>query len=102
MKNRFTTADCFHPISHQGGKIIEGAFISQTRQGNKYYTLIESHRWTTNQDGERIYLITNELFESDKPSEFGVKASRSEEHTSELQSRENLVCRLLLEKKKKK
>src|SRR5690606_40750668 len=32
--------------------------------------------------------------------ELGVR--RSEEHTSELQSRENLVCRLLLEKKKKK
>src|SRR5260370_24932386 len=30
------------------------------------------------------------------------KASRSEEHTSELQSHLNLVCRLLLEKKKKK
>src|SRR5690606_41668225 len=29
-------------------------------------------------------------------------APRSEEHTSELQSRENLVCRLLLEKKKEK
>src|SRR5690606_41794136 len=29
-------------------------------------------------------------------------ASRSEEHTSELQSREKLVCRLLLEKKNKK
>src|SRR2546430_8031321 len=29
-------------------------------------------------------------------------ASRSEEHTSELQSQSNLVCRLLLEKKKKK
>src|SRR5690606_40971477 len=28
--------------------------------------------------------------------------ARSEEHTSELQSRENLVCRLLLEKKKDK
>src|SRR5690606_41741373 len=28
------------------------------------------------------------------------RQSRSEEHTSELQSRENLVCRLLLEKKK--
>src|SRR5690606_5130333 len=28
--------------------------------------------------------------------------ARSEEHTSELQSRENLVCRLLLEKKKRK
>src|SRR3712207_8260650 len=30
------------------------------------------------------------------------RAKRSEEHTSELQSRQNLVCRLLLEKKKYK
>src|SRR5258708_31942200 len=30
------------------------------------------------------------------------KARRSEEHTSELQSPDHLVCRLLLEKKKKK
>src|SRR2546427_7417524 len=29
------------------------------------------------------------------------KARRSEEHTSELQSQSNLVCRLLLEKKKR-
>src|SRR5690606_39550098 len=29
------------------------------------------------------------------------RAARSEEHTSELQSRENLVCRLLLEKRKR-
>src|SRR5690606_39314859 len=32
----------------------------------------------------------------------GAAPGRSEEHTSELQSRENLVCRLLLEKKKRK
>src|SRR2546429_3778799 len=32
--------------------------------------------------------------------ELGVQAVRSEEHTSELQSRLHLVCRLLLEKKK--
>src|SRR2546430_7474858 len=31
----------------------------------------------------------------------GQQAIRSEEHTSELQSQSNLVCRLLLEKKKK-
>src|SRR3712207_7542429 len=31
----------------------------------------------------------------------GVSSVRSEEHTSELQSRQYLVCRLLLEKKKK-
>src|SRR3972149_1478663 len=30
------------------------------------------------------------------------RSSRSEEHTSELQSQSNLVCRLLLEKKRKK
>src|SRR6266403_3793003 len=34
-------------------------------------------------------------------SRAGRKTSRSEEHTSELQSRRDLVCRLLLEKKKK-
>src|SRR2546422_4716633 len=32
----------------------------------------------------------------------GGRGTRSEEHTSELQSRLHLVCRLLLEKKKKK
>src|SRR2546430_13073042 len=31
----------------------------------------------------------------------GLKLVRSEEHTSELQSQSNIVCRLLLEKKKK-
>src|SRR5690606_39803366 len=34
------------------------------------------------------------------PGGLKVSRRRSEEHTSELQSRENLVCRLLLEKKK--
>src|SRR5690606_42086158 len=33
-------------------------------------------------------------------SSISAHSRRSEEHTSELQSRENLVCRLLLEKKK--
>src|SRR5438874_3693446 len=35
-------------------------------------------------------------------TEAGSIIGRSEEHTSELQSRRDLVCRLLLEKKKKK
>src|SRR5437016_11350879 len=37
----------------------------------------------------------------DAPPGSGLGSSRSEEHTSELQSLTNLVCRLLLEKKKK-
>src|SRR5438034_7837486 len=36
------------------------------------------------------------------PWEYWVLGVRSEEHTSELQSHSDLVCRLLLEKKKKK
>src|SRR5690606_40020535 len=38
----------------------------------------------------------------EQPLHVGHLRLRSEEHTSELQSRENLVCRLLLEKKKNK
>src|SRR3712207_7207444 len=38
---------------------------------------------------------------SNSPSVDGEFVARSEEHTSELQSRQYLVCRLLLEKKKK-
>src|SRR5258706_9562574 len=43
-----------------------------------------------------IVARTMSVLQSGKPS-----LSRSEEHTSELQSLTNLVCRLLLEKKKK-
>src|SRR2546427_6120508 len=37
----------------------------------------------------------------DEAAEHDAVVERSEEHTSELQSQSNLVCRLLLEKKKK-
>src|SRR5688572_20365754 len=47
-----------------------------------------------------IYMKTNE--EVDRMFAYAKNAGRSEEHTSELQSQSNLVCRLLLEKKKKK
>src|SRR3712207_7280990 len=52
--------------------------------------------------GEKSVSVTSEvLVNSKKTSKNGEKVStRSEEHTSELQSRQYLVCRLLLEKKK--
>src|SRR3989475_5294739 len=53
-------------------------------------------RWTAGQDGSGSRYVFHL-----RP---GVKfhdGTRSEEHTSELQSQSNLVCRLLLEKKKK-
>src|SRR3712207_8161644 len=42
------------------------------------------------------------LSEAIKGADCFIGLSRSEEHTSELQSRQYLVCRLLLEKKKQK
>src|SRR2546427_6409937 len=45
--------------------------------------------------------VRDDLFEAPVHVAGASKRSRSEEHTSELQSQSNLVCRLLLEKKKK-
>src|SRR2546422_6226855 len=47
-----------------------------------------------------VTALVNDLFERDW-KEKASQQKRSEEHTSELQSRLHLVCRLLLEKKKK-
>src|SRR5690606_40579968 len=49
-------------------------------------------------DHVRISWLAPEQFADDPAAQNATL--RSEEHTSELQSRENLVCRLLLEKKK--
>src|SRR5690242_21404882 len=48
----------------------------------------------TAMEGDKGLVLTGQLGD--------VMKERSEEHTSELQSHVNLVCRLLLEKKKKK
>src|SRR5258708_17115066 len=60
--------------------------ISQSGDEQAFATLFQSHK-------KRVYsvclLMTKDV------------AKRSEEHTSELQSPDHLVCRLLLEKKKK-
>src|SRR3712207_8459129 len=51
-------------------------------------------------DGGEVEFITIMRFDSwDAVKRFSGEDYRSEEHTSELQSRQYLVCRLLLEKK---
>src|SRR5688572_32400173 len=47
-------------------------------------------------------VVTPDDFNGNRNAIAKVLRTRSEEHTSELQSQSNLVCRLLLEKKKKK
>src|SRR5258707_10756515 len=63
---------------------------------DKFHALLETARYSVNGDiveigswwGKSAFILA--------------RLARSEEHTSELQSRQYLVCRLLLEKKKTK
>src|SRR5438309_7114458 len=54
----------------------------------------------TRNRAEKLRVCVESLLNQDSPIDGGVLV-RSEEHTSELQSQFHLVCRLLLEKKKK-
>src|SRR3712207_8110530 len=82
-----------------------------------FRSVVVSTGYSFNLDGTAIYLTMASLFVASAMGDpLTVKeqisllvfmmiaskgAARSEEHTSELQSRQYLVCRLLLEKKKK-
>src|SRR5688572_31300099 len=64
-----------------------------------YTTLFRSRGLGTPQD-PRPGLAARDVLELTGPFAYTGPPMRSEEHTSELQSQSNLVCRLLLEKKK--
>src|SRR2546422_6113775 len=70
-----------------------------------YTTLFRSHPSKIVSIGETIEAVVLKVDETEEKVSLGMKQTegdlRSEEHTSELQSRLHLVCRLLLEKKKK-
>src|SRR5436309_12682060 len=61
------------------------------------YVVVKIPRW----DLKKFRSASSDLGSGMKSVGEVMAIGRSEEHTSELQSRENLVCRLLLEKKKK-
>src|SRR5690606_39528585 len=64
--------------------------------GGKLFTQEDVNRIAAREAKEAQEKLLKQLGIEDFES---AKEGRSEEHTSELQSRENLVCRLLLEKK---
>src|SRR6266511_4538223 len=66
-----------------------------------YTTLFRSPRWSPPPASNSTSSRPPRSCGSCRPRPSVRPSWRSEEHTSELQSRENLVCRLLLEKKKK-
>src|SRR5688572_10607150 len=77
-------------VSHKIGEVHEGTATmdwmeQEQERGITITSAATTCFWTRNGVEHRINIID----------------TRSEEHTSELQSQSNLVCRLLLEKKKK-
>src|SRR2546426_1348760 len=76
------------------GKITEQQLVELERKATAF--------WIAKQEELDIdVLVDGEMYRGDMVAHFAERL-RSEEHTSELQSPCNLVCRLLLEKKKKK
>src|SRR5256885_8113436 len=79
-------------------------FRSHARASGDFETLFDNYRKRSSEEEKSRFLVGLTSF--GKPSlnarAMELASSRSEEHTSELQSPCNLVCRLLLEKKKKK
>src|SRR5699024_12534517 len=75
------------PISLNAGSSTPAIVITSS------FTCIFSARLSSTSTPKSIIAVLNASYSS-------IRASRSEEHTSELQSRFDLVCRLLLEKKK--
>src|SRR5690606_529910 len=63
-------------------------------EGSEYYFTIDS-------ESKDLFYARSTSEDIENLDIYSFPVPRSEEHTSELQSRENLVCRLLLEKKKK-
>src|SRR5439155_16396928 len=60
------------------------------------------HPWSTVKLIVPVAVATNDWTPNGPVTTYVAPGTRSEEHTSELQSRGHLVCRLLLEKKKNK
>src|SRR3712207_7221092 len=70
-----------------GQSLTDGLVVDVSRHMNRILEINVAERWARVEAG----VVKDQLN----------AALRSEEHTSELQSRQYLVCRLLLEKKKK-
>src|SRR2546421_9442538 len=72
-------------------------FRSQQLQSVRDGSALQDHHASHRHAGDRHLAV---LRAGRHAARRGVNRRRSEEHTSELQSRSDLVCRLLLEKKK--
>src|SRR2546426_3728844 len=84
------------PLSRSLDRFVGAADL----RGNDDVSRLELRRQPAGEAGERHYVAVNVAELPRSPASRPPADARSEEHTSELQSPCNLVCRLLLEKKK--
>src|SRR5690554_7461961 len=82
--------------SDRGAQVVRGAGLAEA--GDVVELALDGHQRGAG-DLRRIHALAGHV---PQPASAWIRRRRSEEHTSELQSRPHLVCRLLLEKKKKK
>src|SRR5207244_6972374 len=82
--------------SRPAGRRQPAGFVARSRAA-RFSALI-----TARSDARTIDSLTPTPHSTRSPSRSCGRRCRSEEHTSELQSPDHLVCRLLLEKKKNK
>src|SRR2546430_7990741 len=96
---RFTTSA---DLVMGGTTILKGAYTLWTLPASTGWKLILNKQTKAPCEGEACTLPTRApLWGTDYAADSDFVRVRSEEHTSELQSQSNLVCRLLLEKKNK-
>src|SRR2546430_3263138 len=89
---------CRHIRGGEQSKASDAFFFSSRRRHTRFDCDWSSDVCSSDLDVNARVLPGEKL----APFPVGCRFARSEEHTSELQSQSNLVCRLLLEKKKKR
>src|SRR2546429_6317321 len=83
----------FEPAAHSQREPPSFATVASSQRRDRRSPVFGSHAGADGEAAERVAC---------RASRAHLLLERSEEHTSELQSRLHLVCRLLLEKKKKR
>src|SRR5690625_240201 len=98
--------DYFYRTKEEFEELIKkNQFLEHAKYVNNYYGTPRDYVEKTLDEGKDVFLeieVQGALqVRENFPEGVFIFLTRSEEHTSELQSRGHLVCRLLLEKKKR-
>src|SRR5947207_5410787 len=90
-------------FGHEAEQLLGGQRLATASPGGQHAAEAGSYRIARPIAGEYVSTRVDDLRHPSTPSRIpATGCPRSEEHTSELQSHSDLVCRLLLEKKKNK